>query len=440
MSFPSCHLSELLWLNPSVKYENLSANDVISFVPMEVVDELNGLIAEQRTTTVSRTKGFTKFQENDLLWAKITPCMQNGKSAIARNLVNGYGCGSTEFYVLRPKTDNVLIEYIHFLLRDKRVLESAKNSFGGSAGQQRVSSGYLKSIQIPLPPMNIQQQIVNLYNAVAGEKQAKEREAQDLLAGVDDYLLKELGIELPENVLNERYFEVNILDLIGGRFDTFYNNPIYSGIDEKISSGQYPFKKFKEICYAVSGVVYSSGDESEKGKAILRGNNITLETNEINYDSIRYISDSFIIPDNLKLQKDDILMSSASGSKEHVGKVAFIEKDMDYYFGGFMTVLRRREKDYNQKYFFAFLQSKLFRSYLYRNLGGTNINNLNFNMLANLKIPFPPIEKQNEIAQHIQSIRTKAKQLKAEAVNVLEKAKREIEGIVTGRPSNGVVG
>ena len=61
--------------------------------------------------------------------------------------------------------------------------------------------------------------------------------------------------------------------------------------------------------------------------------------------------------------------------------------------------------------------------------GGTNINNLNFNMLANLKIPFPPNEKQNEIAQHIQSIRTKAKLLKAEAVNVLEKAKREVDGI-----------
>jgi type I restriction enzyme S subunit len=83
--------------------------------------------------------------------------------------------------VLRPKTDNVLIEYVHFILRDKRVLESAKNSFGGSAGQQRVSSGYLKSIQIPLPPKEIQQQIVDLYNHAVEEKQAKEQEAKELL-------------------------------------------------------------------------------------------------------------------------------------------------------------------------------------------------------------------------------------------------------------------
>ena len=176
-SFPSFQLSELLWVNPTVKYENLSDNDVIAFVPMEVVDEQNGTISEQRTTTIAKTKG----------------------------------CGSTEFYVLRPKTDNVLIEYIHFILRDKRVLESAKNSFGGSAGQQRVSSSYLKSIQIPLPPIEIQQQIVALYRHAVAEKQAKEQEANALLSGIDDYLLKELGIELPENVGNERYFEVGIV-------------------------------------------------------------------------------------------------------------------------------------------------------------------------------------------------------------------------------------
>jgi restriction endonuclease S subunit len=179
----------------------------------------------------------------------------------------------------------------------------------------------------------------------------------------------------------------------------------------------FHLKKFKEICYSVSGVVYSNEDESEKGKAILRGNNIILETNELNFECIRiYIRDNFNISDNLKVQKNDILMSSTSSSKEHVGKVAFIENDMDYYFGGFMMVLRQKENNYNQKYFFAFLQSKLFRSYLYRNLGGTNINNLTFNMLAYLKVPFPPIEKQDEIAEHIQSIRIKIYSYKSETV------------------------
>jgi restriction endonuclease S subunit len=96
-------------------------------------------------------------------------------------------------------------------------------------------------------------------------------------------------------------------------------------------------------------------------------------------------------------------------------------------------VLRQKENNYNQKYFFAFLQSKLFRSYLYRNLGGTNINNLTFNMLSHLKVPFPPIGKQDEIAEHVQSIRTKVKQLQEDAKEGLEKAKREVEKMIEGK-------
>lgn len=176
--YPVFSLSELLYVNPSVRFEKLSDEDSISFVPMEVIDEINGVIDQERFTIVKKAKGFTRFEENDLLWAKITPCMQNGKSAIAKNLRNGYGCGSTEFYVLRPKSNNILIEYVHFILRDKRVLESAKKSFGGSAGQQRVSSGYLKSIKLPLPPIEIQEKIVARYTSAYIEKRAKEEEAK----------------------------------------------------------------------------------------------------------------------------------------------------------------------------------------------------------------------------------------------------------------------
>lgn len=180
--YPSCNLSELLHINPSVKYNELNDNDEISFVPMEVIDEKRGVIAEHRTTTVANTKGFTKFEDNDLLWAKITPCMQNGKSAIVRNLINGCGCGSTEFYVLRPKTAQISIEYIHIIMRNKQVLEAAKNSFGGSAGQQRVSSGYLKSIKIPNPPLAKQNEIAETISTIRAKASALQAEASAQLA------------------------------------------------------------------------------------------------------------------------------------------------------------------------------------------------------------------------------------------------------------------
>lgn len=154
-------LSHLAYINPSTRFPNRSKEIQISFVPMESVNEIYAEITDHKDCLIEEAKGFTRFQEGDLLWAKITPCMENGKSAIAKGLTNGYGCGSTEFYVIRPKNDELLIEYIHSLLHMKFVRQTAKLYFGGSAGQQRVAVDFLENFNVPLPSVEKQQQIVN---------------------------------------------------------------------------------------------------------------------------------------------------------------------------------------------------------------------------------------------------------------------------------------
>lgn len=174
-------LSSVAHIDPSIKFSGYDANTPISFIPMECVDEIYGEIHVIKSTTILQSKGYTKFEEGDLLWAKITPCMQNGKSAIVKNLENGIGCGSTEFFVLRPRNNNVLIDYIYLLLRHHEVLKAAQSSFGGSAGQQRVSSQYLKSIIIPIPDYAIQKDIVaKIYNMKSQAKQL-QKEGDKLL-------------------------------------------------------------------------------------------------------------------------------------------------------------------------------------------------------------------------------------------------------------------
>ena len=85
---------------------------LVSFVPMECVSDIYGEIYEKRVGDLSQSKGYTLFKENDVIWAKITPCMQNGKSAVAEKLSNGFGYGSTEFHVFRAN-NNALPEYLH---------------------------------------------------------------------------------------------------------------------------------------------------------------------------------------------------------------------------------------------------------------------------------------------------------------------------------------
>ena len=175
--YPNYELSALVDMDATISFRSLDKDMLVSFIPMECIDEKYGEIAECRETTISNTKGYTKFRENDLLWAKISPCMQNGKSAIARNLKNGFGCGSTEYFVLRPKNEEaILIDYIYLLLRHKELLKAAQSALGGTAGQQRVSMEYLKSKLIPVPEISIQKEIVKTVSAA--KKYAKQLEAE----------------------------------------------------------------------------------------------------------------------------------------------------------------------------------------------------------------------------------------------------------------------
>lgn len=155
-------LGEVCEINP--RRNDITRPDIepTSFVPMEAVDAEKGIICEVRERPFADVKkGYTYFEDGDVLFAKITPCMQNGKHAIARNLIEGFGFASTEFHVIRP-AKGILAEWIHYFVRQPAVLQDATNHFTGAVGQQRVPDDFLKSLEIPLPPLSEQQRIAGL--------------------------------------------------------------------------------------------------------------------------------------------------------------------------------------------------------------------------------------------------------------------------------------
>jgi type I restriction enzyme S subunit len=174
-------LSKVAFVNPGGAYKGKTAETPISFVPMEVIDETFSEITTMDETTIEQASGFTKFREGDLLWAKITPCMQNGKSAIAKNLTNGLGCGSTEFFVMRSKDEQLAIEYLHVILHMKCVRETAMLYFGGSAGQQRVSSAFLENFNLPFPSKDKQIEIASHVYAIRQKAKALQEEGKAIL-------------------------------------------------------------------------------------------------------------------------------------------------------------------------------------------------------------------------------------------------------------------
>ncbi len=160
-------ISQFAEINPSRKGDiNLAYDQKVSFVPMSTVNETAGAITKVEVRPFYEvSKGYTWFKEGDVIFARITPCMQNGKSAIARNLENGHGFGSTEFHVLRPGP-KISAEWLHLLVRHRDFRDDAASHFKGTAGQQRVPQSFLEQKEIVVPPIDEQKRIVDFFDSL----------------------------------------------------------------------------------------------------------------------------------------------------------------------------------------------------------------------------------------------------------------------------------
>lgn len=163
-------LGECCTINPRRSAVSLLDTDKVSFVPMPAVSE-NGYIDGASDVDYGTVKkGFTYFENGDVLFAKITPCMENGKGAIAQNLTNGVGMGSTEFHILRPM-NGVSNEYwLLCLTRLPQFRAKARKNMTGTGGQLRVSSTFLTDFPIGLPPIAVQEQFALVFTQAEATK------------------------------------------------------------------------------------------------------------------------------------------------------------------------------------------------------------------------------------------------------------------------------
>jgi len=172
-------LKNVLSINPITPFPK-DTDILISFIPMQSVSDEYGVVTSIMSKSIQEVKGYTKFKENDLIWARITPCMENGKSAIVKGLKNGLGVGSTEFHVLRNYRDDISLDYIYHFLRLDIVLQDAKSHFTGSAGQQRVPKSYLEELSIPFPGYSKQIEISDYLYDLKNEMKSLYTKAEKL--------------------------------------------------------------------------------------------------------------------------------------------------------------------------------------------------------------------------------------------------------------------
>ncbi len=171
-------LAEIAEINPRHP-KGLDDTTVVTFVPMAgvSVSKPDFQFTQDRPLGEVR-KGFVPFAEGDVLFAKITPCMENGKGAVARGLRNNLGYGTTELHVIRPLA-GIQPEYIYRFLSQDRVRRAAKENFTGTAGQARVPVSFIRELEIPLAPAGEQRRIVaKLENLLANVDACQQRLAK----------------------------------------------------------------------------------------------------------------------------------------------------------------------------------------------------------------------------------------------------------------------
>jgi Restriction endonuclease S subunits len=359
-TWTSAKLSDICQINPRGK-SGLADDDEVTFVPMAAVSEFSGTIVSPETRPLREVqKGFTPFQEGDVLFAKITPCMENGKAVIARNLVNQRGYGSTEFHVMRP-TPLVIAEWIFAIIRTKEFRRAAASSFQGAVGQQRVTASFLESFRIPLPPLSEQQRIVEILQEAEG--------------------IRRLRAEA----------EAKTAELGSATFFHFFG-------DESKQHKSLPLRELvEEFRYG------TSQPSGERGATTLRIPNVLGD--RISFEDLVRVEENDAALERLRLQTGDMLFVRTNGNPDYVGRCGVFDvEDASLNIGDNSPVIyasyliRARLKSEIMRPWFlhAYLKSPIGRARILKQARtAAGQYNINTEGLGAIKVPVPSLALQD---------------------------------------------
>ncbi|PGL38895.1 restriction endonuclease [Bacillus cereus] len=409
-------MGEIVNINPTKPKIELPDEHLCSFLSMSNVNPQTGSIDELEERRFDKVKkGYTYFKEHDVLFAKITPCMENGNTVIANGLRNQFGYGSTEFYVLRtPK--QVDERYIYFLLRSEKFRKQAKAVMSGAVGQQRVPKKFLETYPLALPPLNEQKRIVEkvdyLFKKIEEAKQLVEetKETFELRRAsiLDKAFRGELSAQWREdNLVVEDAF--SILERIRTKK---INSSIKSNTLKinSVTKDEEPFDlpngwtwiRLGEISYYVtSGSRDWSKYYSNEGAMFVRTQDINK--NSLNLNDVAFVS----LPEKVEgkrslVEKSDILTTITGAN---VGKCALVEADIkEAYVSQSVALTKLIEKSIAKYVHLSLLSPCGGGKELEIRAYGIGRPVLSLEDIKNIKIPLAPIGEQQFIVDMVEKL------------------------------------
>lgn len=395
---------------PFLRVQNLSPTGILEFEDCKYINEEthNGMLKR------SQVSG------GDLL-VKITGV---GRMAIASVAPENF-VGNINQHVCVIKTGSkeiseILAAYLNSDIGEKL---ASRRSTGGT----RPALDYPALLSIPIIE---DKRILEITKKVVEQKKQNEAEAERLLASIDYYLLGELGIKLPElpkNTLKNRMFTVSLKDISGGRFDPFIYQKYFQELFNAVRNCKYKTIPIKLAIEKLSkGTEVGSKEYISDGIPFVRVADIDNFNIKTNSTDKNISNDTFV---NLKSRYKPNVGEVLYTKDGTIGFCVVVEKDEDYIISG--GILRIITNDNFNNYFFKYLLStNLYKQLSERISIGTVIKHLTLNDWLNIQIPQPPLDKQEEIANHISGIREQAQKLKDKTEEALKEASKEIENIL----------
>lgn len=364
-------------VNPR-KWVDLGGEDLVTFVPMASVSEDSGTIERPLVRRlVEVNKGFTQFAEGDVILAKITPSMENGKAAVARGLVNGIGYGSTEFHVLRTY-GAVLPEYLWRFLRQQEFRDNAKRVMSGAVGQQRVPAEYVRSQPIPLPPLAEQERITSRIDSLTdrtSNARSELREVSNLIATYRNNLL----------------------------IRAFSGNLARVKEERKAQTQNWPRIRLRDL---VSKVVAGKNMRCDERPPHAEENGVVkvsaVTWGEFDPHEAKTLPASFIPGEQTRIARGDFLISRANTLELLAAVVIVGDTPSNLFLSD--KILKLEMPDEDKPWVLWFLRSRLGRKAIESRATGSqsSMRNLSQRNLLDIEIPWPSRDERSNIVEKIQ--------------------------------------
>lgn len=392
---------------PFLRVQNLSPTGILEFDDCKYINKEthNGMLKRSQVSA------------GDLL-VKITGV---GRMAVASVAPDGFE-GNINQHVCVIKTGSKEMSEIisAFLNSDIGEKLASRRSTGGT----RPALDYPALLSIPIIE---DKHILQITEKVIAQKKKNEAEADKLLSSIDDYLLKELGIKLPEppeNTLKNRMFTTILREISGGRLDPNFHKKEFEELISAIK--KVPFSNLKRII-AVSNEVWDQTSLFSSSFPYIEISAINTTTGEIT-QIVEVEKDSAPSRAKMIVRSGDILISTTRPNRGAI--TLYLHDSISIASTGFSVIRQKFEEKVNFTYLWFVLRSKISLKQMEQRSSGGNYPAITQEELENILIPLPTLDKQNEIAEHITGIRQQAQQLKDKTTELLKKASEEIEEIL----------